>query len=446
MSCLTFLRCSPTDRLVKPFFIKCGDVIDTNEPWSPNTDDLMKLTNDNLKMLLTEKARSEFKPSIKTEYVKALIDTWTDTLRERSQIEFASGHSAGEQEGDEKKDREGRHPDDRKSGDGDDNDGGDDGDSSDGGDDFSAFSNDETNITVYVDTRAMLYNNINPSFKVKTSWPVRYLKLALYGKYGIPPNVQRLTAVGGGTIFSQRSFRDNNIRDGQTLVLLSFGDGGVKRTIVKGKDESKVIRLKQRVRSDVREVEVQELDELIQTLEALRDLMNTGFSIQTLLGDADGDTLKQVSDLIPVGLSGKSSTSRLASIIHKLLPDLKTLHENGLTVCKDAYQHIYHNFMTDYAEQFHTINVSDATLNHSAFKDVVQGMIDMKTVIEKQEVKEETKKQFEQLMRTEVERIRQEEAQKASLMAKKMAEEFIKQQSGVSGTLANVNPLPMEEG
>eukprot|EP00435_Cladocopium_sp_Y103_P042976 s519_g12.t1 len=315
---------------------------DDDDESNDEQEDLLTLTVENLKALLTEKARSDFKPSLKTEYVN---------------------------EGVEKKDREGRHPDDKKSGGGDDKDGGDDGDSSDGGDDFSDFSNDDTNITVYVDTRAMLYNITTPSFKVKTSWPVRYLKLALYGKYGIPPNVPRLTAVGGGTIFPQRSFRDNNIRDGQTLVLLSFGDGGVKRTIVKEKDESKVIRLKQRVRSDVREVEVQELDELILPLEALRDLMNTGFSIQTLLGDADGHTLKQVSDLIAVGLSGKSSRSRLTSI-HKLLRDLKTLHENGLTVCKDAYQHVYHNFMTDYAEQFHTINVSDATLNHTAFKDV----------------------------------------------------------------------------
>lgn len=437
MPCLTFLRCSPTDSLVKPFFIHCGDVIDTSEPWSPNREALLTLTVENLKALLTEKARSEFKPSLKTDYVNVLINTWTDTIEERSQNAIAFSQSPQDEEGDERKDREDKQPDDRKAGDGDGGDGGDGSDDSDDGDDFSDFSNDDTNITVYVNTRAMLYNVINPSFKVKTSWPVRYLKLALYGKYGIPPNVQRLTAVGGGTIFPQRSFRDNNIRDGQTILLLSFGDGGVKRTAIKEKDESKVIRLKQRVRSDVREVDVREVEDLIENLEALRDLLAQDFNIQTLLADADARILNDVLDLIPVGLSGKASSSKMASIIHKLLPSLKSLQENGLATCKDTYQHIYHNFMTQYAEQFHSINTSDATLNHSAFKETVQGVINLKNTIEKQEVKEETKKEFQKIFEQEINRIRQEETERAKEMAKKMAEDFIKSAGG------NVS-VPME--
>ena len=56
----------------------------------------------------------------------------------------------------------------------------------------------------------------------------------------------------------------------------------------------------------------------------------------------------------------------------------------------------------------------------------------------KQDIKEETKLQFEEMMKQEVARIRQEEAQKASVMAKQMAEDF--------STKSGAVPTPMEEG
>ena len=438
MSCLTFVRCSPDDSLVKPFFIQCGEVLDIAKPWSLNEGDLQKLTINQMKTLITDNAVSEFKPVKKEDYVKAIVSTWDDTINYKS-MRVAS---SSEDSGDKPPHRSGGgggygggsgENDGSSEPDGSDDDGSDDGD-------FSGFSGDDKIITVYVDTRAMMSHIlINPSFKVKTSWAVRYLKFVLYGKYGFPPNVQRFVSVGGATIFTQRSFQENKIRDGQTLVLLTFGEGGVKRTAIKEKDESKIIRLKQRVRSDVREVEVREVEELIENLEELKDLMIKDFTIQSLLGDAEVHTLKDVLDLIPTGLSGKTSLSRMASIIHKLLPSLKSLQENGLATCKDTYQHIYHNFMTQYAENFHAINTSDATLNHSAFKEAVQGAIEIKSTIEKHEVKEETKKEFEKVFQQEIQRIRQEEAAKATEMAKKMAEDYIKSAQGSVST-------PMETG
>lgn len=422
MSCLTFVRCSPADVLVKPFFIQSGDVLDPLNPWTPNDDDLLKLTVNQLKSLMTEEALTEFKPVKKEDYVTVVINTWDDTISSKSaSMPTPLGTSGG---GDGEK-----LPSHGGDAGGSDRDAGDEPDGSDGGgsgdDGFGDFSDDDNTITVHVDVRAMFNTRMNPSFHVKTSWAVRYLKMALYGKFGISPNAQRLTAVGGSTIYVQRSFHENNIRDGQTLVLLSSGAGGVKRTAVKEKDETKVLRLKQRVRSDVREVDVREVDTLIQSLQNLREVMKQDFTIQSLLGDADGRTLRQVLDLVPTGLSGKASTSKMSSIIHKLLPNLKWLHENGLATCKDVYQHIYHDFMTDYAENYHTINTSEAKLSHASFKEAVQGMIEMKNMVEKQEVKTETKQQFEQLMRDEIERIREEEKQKAMQMARQMAEEFI---------------------
>lgn len=436
-SCLTFLSCSDGS-LLKPFFVKCGDVIDPVRPWSANAKDLNLLTTNQLKALLPEKALVELTPKKKEDFVNGVMMKWQDVILTKTETAGSFGDSGGSG-GEDRKDKDERPPDDTERG-GDS--GGDDDEEPESGDfsDFDSVS--EEFITVYVDTRTMLNNHFNPSFQVKTTWPVRYLKLALFWKFGIPPNVQRLMRTSGSSIYDQRSFTDNNIHDGVTIVLTTFGDGGVKRTLVKEKDESKILRLKQRVRSDVRVVEVSELDNLIAVLEELKVYVQDEFTVQGLLGDADTGTLRHILDLIPTGLSGKASSTRMANIIHKLMPSLKSLHEDGLTVCKDTYQYIYHNFMTQYAEQFNSINVSDATLNHQAFKDSVQGLLDIKTSIEKQDIKEETKLQFEEMMKQEVARIRQEEAQKASVMAKQMAEDFIKSQSTKSGAV----PTPMEEG
>ena len=281
-------------------------------------------------------------------------------------------------------------------------------------------------ITIYV--RKTFDVQQTKAFYVMPSWKLFSLRYLVFHKFRVPPFFQRFRTIGGDDLHFNLTFAENGLTDNQEILLTLTLDGGVKRTIVKERDETKILRLKQRIRSDVREVDEDEVEALVATLaEAKGYLGDENFTVQSLLGDASLETLKEVLELAPIGVNGRASNAKMTSIIHKLVPCLQKLQE-GLTTCKDLYQHIYHAFMTQYADEFNKMTGNDAQLCHQSFRTAVQGLMDLKGRIEKQEVKNETKKEYDEILKAEVARIRQEEAEKASVLARQMAQDFIKQQ------------------
>ena len=158
-----------------------------------------------------------------------MIENWEKVVKHQSSLLPTAGSEKSGGDG-----QSGEH---HEGGDGGGDDSSDDEDPSDDDFDPSGFNDedkDTPSIRVYVNVSALssTRNRPNPSFLVNPKWAVRSIKFAIYGKYGISVNAFRFSKSNGNIVYECSSFFENNITDGQSLLLQIRGRAGVGRKVI----------------------------------------------------------------------------------------------------------------------------------------------------------------------------------------------------------------------
>ena len=144
------------------------------------------------------------------------------------------------------------------------------------------------------------------------------------------------------------------------------------------KDDAKLQRLKNKLKADARDVQVNEVDDGVTVLEKAKVLIDGGINVQQLIANATVEVLQNIIDSAPKGVQGSSAQKHMDDNAKALLPEIQELQ--GLqSTAKELSQMLLHHYYVSYAENYHSMNTANAQLDHGLFMDAVKGAIKLKT-------------------------------------------------------------------
>lgn len=271
------------------------------------------------------------------------------------------------------------------------------GDENPSGDDFDPedYSSDDEgdgkHIQIYVDTRALgrKWSHVHVSFWVRPSWAVRSIKMAIYGKFGVSPDFFRLIRAGGATIYEQRSFIENSILGGSTLLLQIGGRGGGRRVITKHlkEDEARrnltqktIVSIKNymetfETRSDTPPPSIQNVITPIQSklLDIKRQLGEGQDVLLSALETLDDSKLKMLSEIYATK-QGKFTSEKLLKSAYCVLPELNDIDEYVAHLTKTKHQ-IVEAYVEAYTTSFMKNKDGEMVCDNAGFTKNLDNLI-----------------------------------------------------------------------
>ena len=198
------------------------------------------------------------------------------------------------------------------------------------------------------------------------------------------------------------------------MVRLRGGGKRVKEVI---KDSSKIQRLKNKIMSDVREVQVFEIDAYIETLTSVKESLANKVDVQQLIAQSSISRLEEVAADTPCSVSGVAAQNKLEAIGKLLMPEVSKLQE-GIAFGKELYSYMMSLFFVSYAETYNNTAGIYANMSHMDFKKAVTDAIDLKKAhqadLEKRNYKAQMEQQAMAYAKTLAEQMVQQKLQKSS--------------------------------